>query len=126
MRSLIRLAHRRSYLPPLLLTLALLSGCATTLGTAPAQTFNQKVAYAVGIHTAVLQAATNGVTNHTLSSADGEAVLKMADSSRALIDAAVLLNGTGDIAGANSKLTLAVTALTALQTYLNAHAGSTP
>lgn len=108
-------------LSPLLFLL--LVGCAT-LGLAPAQTLNQKIAYAYGTHTAVLQATTGAVAAGKLSSADATQVLKLADDSRVLLDAATSLEASGDTAGATSKLALATTALTALQTFLNAHGGS--
>lgn len=97
----------------LLLTLV---GCAS-LGLAPAQSFDQKLAYAYGTHTAVLQAAASAVTAKTLSPSDGEQVLKLADESRALLDAA---KAAGDTATGGNKLALATTILTQLQTYLNA------
>ncbi len=98
------------------LALLLLTGCAA-LGLSSAKTFDQKLAYAYGTHTAVLQAAASAVTAKTLSASDGEEVLKLADESRALLDAA---KAAGDTATGGSKLALAATILTQLQTYLNA------
>lgn len=102
--------------------LVLLAGCAQ-LGLAPAQTLSQKIAYAYGTHTAVLQATTAAVTAGTLSSSDATSVLKMADGSQALLDSARALAAAGDVNGATNKLALATAALTALQQYLNAHTG---
>jgi len=107
----------------LLPLLALLLSACASLGIAPAETFNQKVAYAIGVHTAVLQAATKGVTAGTISSADGEAILKQADDAKVLIDGAVGLSTSGDATGATNRLAIAVSALTALQTYLASHGG---
>lgn len=95
--------------------LMLLAGCAQ-LGLPAAQTFDQKLAYAYGTHTAVLQAATSAVQAHTLSPSDAEQVLKLADESRGLLDAAKAAGGSPD--GIN-KLALASSVLTQLQTYLN-------
>ena len=106
-----------------LVALLLLTACAS-LGLAPAQTLNQKIAYAYGTHTAVLQATTASVSAGKLSSTDASQVLKLADASRTLLDAATSLAATGDTVGANNKLALATTALTALQTFLNAHGGT--
>lgn len=103
--------------------LLMLSACAS-LGMQPAQTFNQKLAYAIGIHTAVLQATTAAVNAHTLSSSDAQAVLTQADNARTLLDAAAAANTAGDITGATNKLQIATAALTALQSYLNTHGGS--
>jgi hypothetical protein len=102
------------------LALVLLMAC-SSLGVAPAQTFNQKLAYSYGVHTAVLQATTNAVQAGKLSSADATQVLNMADQSKVLLDGATSLSSAGDTTGAINKLGLATAALTALQTFLNTH-----
>jgi hypothetical protein len=102
------------------LALVFLTACAS-LGIAPAQTFNQKLAYSYGVHTAVLQATTQAVQTGALSSADASQILNMADQSKVLLDAATSLSAAGDTTGATNKLALASAALTALQTFLNAH-----
>jgi hypothetical protein len=104
----------------ILAVLAMASGC-QTLGLTPAKTYNQKFAYAVGIHKAVLQTIDDSVNGGSLSSADARALLKQADNARGLLDAAQTANSLGDKTGAQNNLTLATTALTALQAYLNAH-----
>lgn len=101
-----------------------LTGC-QSLGTEPAQTFNQKLAYAVGVHTAVLQATTSAVTAGTLSSDEAATVLKGADNAKLGLDAAKAANEAGDAAGANSKLAIALTSLTALQDYLRSKGSTT-
>lgn len=93
----------------------LIAGCAAW---APAQTFEQKLAYAYSTHTAVLNTAADGVERGTLSKEDGISVLKLADESRALLDAARLSIGVGDVSTAEGQLALAVNVLTQLQTYL--------
>jgi hypothetical protein len=108
---------RLAYLPLLLL---IATACAQ-LGIAPAQTFNQKLAYAIGVHTAILQATTNSVTSGNLSSSDATAVLKQADTAKTVLDAAAAANAAGDLTGANNKLALATATLTAIQSYLNTH-----
>jgi hypothetical protein len=102
------------------LLLSLLASCALT-GTATPQTFNQKLAYAYGLHTAVLQATTTAVTAGTLSSANATKVLAKADDAKAVLDAANSAYAAGDAAGANSKLAIATAALSAIQAYLNSH-----
>lgn len=103
-----------------LLVILLLTGCAQ-LGLAPAQTFDQKLAYAYGTHTAVVQAAAGAVTSKALSKDDGTKVLALADQSRALLDAAKI---AGDPTEAGNKLLLATAILTQLQAYLQSHPGS--
>ncbi len=100
--------------------LLVLTGC-QSLGTEPAQTFSQRLAYAVGVHTAVLQAATSSVEAGTLSADDAQNVLKKADDAKVILDAAKAAHDAGDEAGADSKLATALTALTALQDYLRSH-----
>ena len=103
----------------LLFMLALLAGCAQ-LGLAPAQTFEQKLAYAYGTHTAVLNAATSALDAKTLKSTDAEQVIKLATESRVLLDAAKSANAVGDVNTANGKLLLGVQILEQLQIYLRA------
>ena len=93
----------------------LVAGCAAF---APAKTFDQQLAYAYGTHTAVLSTAASGVAAGTLSPSDGQAVLKLADQSRGLLDAARLTSNTGDLKTAQGQLNLAVNVLTELQKYL--------
>lgn len=103
------------------LTLFALSGC-TQLGIAPAQSFDQKLAYAEQVDTAVLTASTVSLRAQQISSDDHEKVITMADQAKGLIDSAKLLSTT-DPAGANAKLALATSVLTQLQTYLNSRKG---
>jgi hypothetical protein len=56
-----------------------------------------------------------------MTKAEGQQVLAMADQSKAILDGAQALAASGDATGANNKLVLATAALTALQTYLQAH-----
>lgn len=99
------------------LLLTALTACAQ-LGLAPAESFADKLAYGYGVHTAVLATATNAVNDRTLTSADGNEVLKLADESRGLLDAAKSLASDGNDQAASSKLVLATAILTQLQTYL--------
>lgn len=99
------------------LWLLVLVGCAS-LGMAPAQTFDQKLAYAYGTHTAVVQAATQALNDKTITSTDALQVLKLADESRALLDASRAALAAGDPATANGRLALATQILVQLQSYL--------
>lgn len=97
----------------LVLVVVCLVACATL-------SFDEELASAYTAHTAVVNAATQAVTTGTLSSAQGQQVLTMAQSSRALLDAAKAAETAGNAAGASSELQLASSALTALQTFVNA------
>lgn len=94
-----------------------LSVSCANLGLQPAQSISDKVAYAYGVHTAILNTAAVAVGNKSLSVSDARAVLQLADQSRALLDDAKLISGT-DTTAAAAKLTLAVAILEQLQTYL--------
>jgi DNA uptake protein ComE-like DNA-binding protein len=104
---------------PLLLALALLVSCAQ-LGIAPAQSFDQKLAYAEQADAAVLTASTASLRAQQISSADHEKVIAMADQAKGFIDAAKLASNPAD---ANAKLALATAVLTQIQTYITAHKG---
>jgi len=109
----------------LALLLILLSAC-SVFGVAKPETFNQKLAYAIGVHTSILQAATAAVTSGALTSSDAEAIAKQADTARAIIDVAKVAAAAGDAPGADHKLAIALAALTALQGFLNSHGGHAP
>lgn len=95
-----------------------LAAC-SSLGLASPKGFDQQLAEAYGIHTAVLVAATTAVTSGAISSADAIQVQSMANTARGFLDAARVAESAGDPATAAGKLALATNALGALQTYLN-------
>lgn len=109
-------ALQRARLAILAVALSCLTACAS-VGLTPAQSFDARLAYAYGTHTAILQAATAAVTAGTISRKDGETVLKLAQQSRVLLDSARAVENT-DPATAAGRLTLAVNILNQLQTYL--------
>lgn len=102
-----------------LFVLLLITACAQ-LGLTQPQSFDQKLAYAFGTHTAVLNAAATARKAGQITAEDAKQVLKLADESRSLLDAAKM---TGDPREAANKLALAVVILTQLQAYLNSHGG---
>lgn len=103
-------------LAALIVTLAY--GC-SSLGLAPAQSFDEKLAYAYGTHTAVLTAAAGAVTTKAITAKEGQAVLSLCDQARSLLDAAKAVEST-DATGAGKDLVLATAVLSQLQTYLQA------
>lgn len=102
-----------------------LQSCKSFGDQAP-QTFNQRLAYAIGVHTSILQASAAAVSAGTLSSTDAQAVLTQADTAKTVLDAAKVASAAGDALGADNKLAAALTVLTALQTYLNTHGAHGP
>lgn len=105
------------------LSLFLLTACSVLGLTAP-KGFDQQLAEAYGVHTAVLQAATTAVSTHAISPEEATQINTQALSARTMLDAAKAAETAGNTKGANTDLQLAVTALTALQTYLNSRNGA--
>jgi hypothetical protein len=99
---------------------ALLTAC-QSLGLAPAQSLDQRLAYGYSTYSAVQFAAANAKNAGEISASDAEAVLKLADQSRVLLDGAKVLLAT-DPNGAATKLGLAVAILTELQSQLRKRA----
>jgi hypothetical protein len=98
--------------------LLLLSGC-SALGLATPKSFDQSLANAYGVHTAVVSATATALASGAITSAEAGSVQIQANSARAMLDAAKAAETAGNSTGAQNDLSLAVTALTALQTYLN-------
>lgn len=109
------------YAPFYCLVLVLLTACAS-LGIVPAQSLDQRIAYAKGVDTAVLTASTAALRAQEITSGDHEHVIAIADQAKSVLDSAVLLADT-DPAAADSKLQLATSILTELQGYLNSRKG---
>lgn len=116
MRSL----HCFGFTAALYTAFLVLSGCAS-LGLAPASSFSDRLAYAVGTHTAVLTAATQSLEAGEIGTEDATRVLKVADESRKALDAARIASDAGDVSTAEGRLQLATALLTELQTYLRSH-----
>jgi hypothetical protein len=95
-----------------------LVGACSFLGLAPAQSFDERLAYAYGTHTAVLQATASAKASGALSGDDVQHVVLAADQARALLDAARAVE-TSDPKGAATKLQTAARILTELQTWLH-------
>lgn len=94
-----------------------LSGCAS-VGLATPKGFDQQLAEAYGVHTAVVSATATAVSTGAITSAEAQQVQTQARSARTLLDTARGVEASNP-AAAHNDLSLALTALTALQTYLN-------
>jgi hypothetical protein len=95
-----------------------LTGCAS-LGLATPKGFDQQLAQAYGIHTAVVSATATALSTGAINSAEATQVQTQANSARAMLDTAKAAEASNPT-GASNDLSLALTALTALQSYLNA------
>lgn len=96
-----------------------------TIGVPAPKGFDQQLAEAYGTHTAVVSATATALASGAITSSEAQAVQTQAIASRALLDAARAAESSNP-AGASNNLALAVTALTALQTYLNAQGKPAP
>lgn len=106
------------FLPALPALLALLLvGCAQ-FGLAPPASLTDRLAYAYGTHTAVLQATTAALEVRDIGVEDAQRVLTIADQARDALDAACLAIDVGDVSTAEGRLQLATAILTELQSYL--------
>lgn len=94
----------------------LLSGC-KLLGFAPAQSFQEKLAYAYATHSAVLEATTAALQSGNITVTDAQTVLKLSDQARALLDGAKTVYANNE-ADASNKLLLAASILTQVQNFL--------
>lgn len=108
---------KRSY--AFLALLCVLLGACQSLGLAQPKSLSDRLAFGYATYSAVQYAAANAVTSGELSSADGEAVLRLGDQARALLDTSKGLLAS-DPKGASTNLTLALSVLTELQNYLRA------
>ena len=95
--------------------LAALAGCPSL--PAP-ESFDQRLAYAYGVYTAVVNTAAAGVETGALSVDEGQSLLELSDQARILLDAARVVEG----ARGEDQLTLALAVLTEAQAYLNRRA----
>ncbi len=97
-----------------------LAACATFGGLS----LDEKLGAAQISVTNVVKAATTAVQAGTLSSANAQSVLNMAQGAKDIIATARADEAAGNTTGASTELTLATSALTALQTFLNDKAGA--
>ena len=95
-----------------------LAGCAS-LGMEAPQSFGDRLAYAEGNNTALLEAATDALDHREITSRDMEHVQSIHGQAKSLLGSARLLMGT-DITSAEGRLLAATKLLTELQTYLRA------
>lgn len=109
-----RLQRPQHLLLPLLLLF--LSAC-TALGVATPQTFNEKLAAGYSTVTASRDATATLLSSGKLSASDAQNVQDQLNNARTGLDLAREVHATNPPAG-DAKLDAVVTALTALQAYL--------
>jgi hypothetical protein len=114
-----RMTKLRNAFTVLALAIAMV-GCAN-LGQEKPESFKQQLAYASGVNKAIVDAVASAVPAGSLTSSEGDDVLKKADNAHALLVIANNAYAAGDQAGAQNALVIALSALTALQDYLRAH-----
>jgi len=102
----------------LLLALAALVGACATL-TAP-RNVDDSIAYGYSQVAAARGTAAALLDRGAITAADARRAQVQADQARAALDAARAARGAGDLDGAQGQLTLALSILTQLETYLKA------
>ena len=98
----------------LLIFVLWLSAC-SAIGVQQAQSFDERLAYAYGVNTAVREASVSSLNAGEISADDMQHVIVLNDQARALMDSARM---AGDTEIGQSRLTLAITVLTQVQTFL--------
>lgn len=83
------------------------------------QTVDQRLAYAAGMNTAVVNAATEALEAGHITSDEAENALALSDRVHQLVGYARTANELGDVATAEAQLALAINVLTELQNHLN-------
>lgn len=96
--------------------LLILTACAS-LGLPVAKTFNERVAVAYGTVTSVRQTTSTLLVAKKINADEAQKVQTQANSARDAIDLAVTVNATNPT-DADTRLTAAISILSALQTYL--------
>lgn len=97
--------------------LAVLTAC-SSLGLPPAQSFNDRLGYAIAAHTAVLETTRRSLDLGEITSAEASELAAIADNARALIGSARTVHAAGDVELAEQRLAVVLTLLQELQTYL--------
>lgn len=106
-----------SYLSVIVVWLLGVAAC-STVGLVTPKTFEETYVAAVMADTTVLQAIPNAMRTHQLTSANAEHLIKVVADAKMAMDEAHEIYKTGNTAGANVKLTYAVTILHAAETLL--------
>lgn len=101
----------------LLAILALGFVACQSLGLAPARSLDDRLAYAYGVHTAVVEVISSAAQTGQLKPQEARQAANLAENSRQLLDAAKAIEQT-DPGAAGAKLTLATAVLDQVQTYL--------
>lgn len=107
----------------MIIAIGMLSGC-ESFGVPQAESFNDRVGYALGSHTAVVESITAAVSLGEISSDEAQGAAEIADKARSIIDTARRVHSAGDIEGASRQLSLAITILQELQAHLRRGGGT--
>lgn len=94
-----------------------LAGC-ESLGLAAPQSYDQRVAYARGELTGLVNATAAAVEKGQLPKDDGARVLELAKQARTVLEAADTAQAAGDVSTAEGRLSLAIGILQQVQTFV--------
>jgi len=93
-------------------------GC-SSVGLAPAQNMEQRIAYAYATNFGLRNSAATALNGGRIEAKEAGAALEITNQARTLLDAARMANGVGDTKTAEARLVLALSVLQALQNRLN-------
>lgn len=103
-------------------TLAIIVAACAIIGACQAfqtpESVDQRIAYAYGTHTAVMNAAAASVEQGAISADQGEDILAIADRALVILDGSRRALALGDLRQAETQLALALGVLGELQSYL--------
>ena len=116
-----KLFRKRPVLPVIFLMFAL-AACQSVATLTPAQTFNQRVANAVSVETAIIQTTTASLNAKVISKEFAEYVLSEAKKADVIIAEARILS-TSDLKTAQGKIDFALKLLSELQEFLDKKGG---
>lgn len=105
------------------LTLAavvLLLGACASLGLQKPQSFDEQLANAYGVHTAILTSLATAVSQGIIPASEGRDFNVKVENARVVLDAAREAERTKDLTSAAARLSAALQALTTIQTALSA------
>ncbi len=118
MKSIMKSIHTLFALCAVMLACTVLDGC-STIGLAPAQSFDQQLAYGYGTVASVRTTAASALNAGAITTTDAQQVLTVTDTARATLDVAGTASKAGDVNTAMGKLQIATSLLSQIQQYLS-------
>lgn len=109
----------KNWMPIAAILLIAITACAS-VGIVTPQNFDERLAYAYKTNQGIRDATTDALTGGAMSSADAEHAQKLNNEVRAILDTAAGIRQS-DPAGANTNLSLALSVIAQVDTYVKGH-----